>query len=154
MIKPAKNMEIEKLNLLGAFIAVFILITSILIFVFRLANHQVAEYWAGVAFMLTAIPIVYLVYSSSNIDRPTLYYIQLGLMISFITLELLVDYIFKLDFRQTKWMVISYSIFFFASTGGMIGIASQAGKSWSIIAVILFLFMTALAFIQRAKTGL
>jgi len=147
-------MDIIKLNLLGAYIAIIILFASSLIFIFRLTNHQTAEYWTGIAFMLTAIPIVYLIYSSSNIERPTLYYIQLVLMIGFIILELSLDYIFKVDFRHTKWMAISYVMFFFASTGGMIGVASQAGKFWSIIAVILFLIMTALAFIQRAKTGL
>lgn len=75
-------------------------------------------------------------------------------MIGFIILEFLLDYISKADYTHTKWMAISYAIFFFASTGGMIGVASQAGKSWSISAVILFLIMTALAFIQRAKTRL
>ena len=148
------NMEIEKINLLGAYVAIFILITSSMIFVFRLLNQETAEYWTGIAFMITAIPLAYLIYSSTNLDRPTLYFIQLGLMIGFIIIELLIDYIFKVDFRHTKWMAISYVMFFFASTGGMIGIASQAGKSWSIIAVILYLIMTALAFIQRAKTGL
>jgi hypothetical protein len=147
-------MDIIKLNLFGAYIAIIILITSNLIFVFRLINQQTAEYWTGIAFMLMAIPLIYLIYSSSNIERPTLYYIQLMLMIGFIILELSLDYIFKVDFRHTKWMAISYAMFFFASTGGMIGVASQAGKSWSISAVILFLIMTALAFIQRAKTGL
>ncbi len=147
-------MDIIKLNLLGAYIAIVILVTSSLIFIFRLTNQQTVEYWTGIVFMLTAIPLAYLIYSSSNIERPTLYYIQLVLMIGFIILELLLDYIFKVDFRHTKWMAISYAMFFFASTGGMIGIASQAGKSWSISAVILFLIMTALAFVQRAKTGL
>ncbi len=122
-------MDIIKLNLLGAYIAIVILVTSSLIFIFRLINHQTAEYWTGIVFMLTAIPLAYLIYSSSNIERPTLYYIQLVLMIGFIILELLLDYIFKVDFRHTKWMAISYAMFFFASTGGMIGIASQAGKS-------------------------
>ena len=148
------NMEIERLNLLGAYIAVFILFTSILIFVFRLTNQQVAEYWTGVAFMLSIIPIVYLIYSSTYIERPKLYFIQLGLMIGFIIVELLLDYILKFDFRHTKWMAIPYATFFFASTGGMIGIASQAGKLWSIISVVLFFIMFGLAFFQRAKTGL
>ena len=147
-------MDIHRLNLFGAFLAIFILLTSSLIFIFRLTNQQAAGYWTGIAFMLTAIPIVYLIYLSANFDRPTLYYIQLGLMIGFIITELLLDYIFKVDFRSTKWMIILYVTFFFASTGGMIGVASQAGKSWSISTVILFLIMTALAFIQRAKTGL
>lgn len=147
-------MDIIKVNLLGAYIAIIILVTSSLIFIFRLTNQQTAEYWTGIAFMLTAIPIVYLIFSSINFERPTLYYIQLGLMIGFIIIELLLDYIFKVDFRHTKWMAISYAMFFFASTGGMIGVASQAGKLWSSSAVILFFIMTTLAFIQRAKTGL
>jgi len=104
--------------------------------------------------MLTAIPIVYLIFSSTNFERPTFYYIQLGLMLGFIIVELFLDYVLKVDFRQTRWIVISYVTMFFASTGGMIGIASQAGKYWTILAIILFLIMTALAFIQRAKTGL
>lgn len=147
-------MDINKLNLFGAYLATFILLTSSLIFVFRLLNLKTAEYWTGVAFMLSAIPIVYLIYASRSIERPTLYYIQLGLMIGFIIIELLLDYIFKVDFRQTKWIVISYVMFFFAGTGGMIGIASQGGKSWTLLSIILFLIMTALAFLQRAKTGL
>lgn len=147
-------MEIEKINLLGAYLAIFILITSSMIFVFRLLSQETAEYWTGIAFMITAIPLAYLIYSSTNLVRPTLYFVQLGLMIGFIIIELLMDYIFKVDFRQTKWMAISYVMFFFASTGGMIGIASQAGKSWSIVSIVLFLIMFGLAFFQRAKTGL
>ena len=147
-------MEIEKLNILGAYVAVFILFTCILIFVFRLTNKQVAEYWTGIAFMLTIIPMIYLIYSSTYIERPKLYFIQLGLMIGFIFVELLLDYILKFDFRHTKWMAITYTTFFFASTGGMIGIASQAGEFWTIISVVLFLIMFGLAFFQRAKTGL
>ena len=147
-------MDINKLNLFGAYLATFILLTSSLIFVFRLLNLQKAEYWTGIAFMLSAIPIFYLVYASADFERPALYYIQLGLMIGFIIIELLLDYILKVDFRHTKWMAISYVMFFFASTGGMIGIATQAGKFWTIFSIILYLIMVALAFIQHAKTGL
>ena len=147
-------MEIEKLNLLGAYSTVFVLITCIIIFILRLLNQKTAEYWAGIAFMITAIPIVYLFYYSLSFERPTLYYIQLGLMFGFIIVELLLDYILKVDFRHTRWIAISYVMFFFASTGGMIGIASQAGKSWTIISIILFFIMFGLAFFQRAKTGL
>ena len=147
-------MDINKLNLFGAYLAIFILLTSSLIFVFRLLNLQKAEYWTGIAFMLSAIPIFYLVYASADFERPALYYIQLGLMIGFIIIELLLDYILKVDFRHTKWMAISYVMFFFASTGGMIGIASQAGKFWTIFSIILYLNVVTLAFIQHAKTGL
>jgi UPF0716 family protein affecting phage T7 exclusion len=66
----------------------------------------------------------------------------------------LVDYVFKYDFRQTQWMVISFVVLYFAGMGGMIGIAAQAGRGWTISAVILFFIAGVLAFIQRAITGI
>jgi hypothetical protein len=147
-------MGITKLNLFGAYVAVFILLTSSLVFIFRLLNQQKAEYWSGIALIITIVPLCFLLYNSSQYKRPPIYFIQLGLIILFIIVELLLDYIFKVDFRHSKWMVISYVTLFFAATGGMIGVASQAGKYWTFSAVFLFLIMTALAFIQHAKTGL
>jgi len=134
-------MEINKLNLFGAYLAIFILLTCCLIFIFRLNNQQVAEYWTGIAFIIAAVPLIYLLYTASHFERPILYYVQLGVMLGFITVELFLDYIFKVDFRHTKWMAISYAMFFFAGTGGMIGIASLARKSWSFISIILFFMM-------------
>ena len=59
-----------------------------------------------------------------------------------------------IDFRNVQWMVISYVVLFFAGTGGMLGVARNAGRGWTILAVSLFLVMAALAFIQRAVTGM
>ena len=68
--------------------------------------------------------------------------------------ELLLDYILKIDFRHIRWMVISYVILFFAGAGGLVGIASNAGKPWMIVSVVLFLIMAVLTFVQRAVTGM
>jgi hypothetical protein len=43
---------------------------------------------------------------------------------------------------------------FFAGAGGMLGVASNAGRGWSSSAIILFLIMAVLTFIQRAVTGM
>jgi hypothetical protein len=75
-------------------------------------------------------------------------------MLAFMIAELLLVYVFKVDFRGTRWMVISYTMLFFAGTGGMIGVAAQSGKLYSIIAICLFFIMTGLAFYQRSKTGM
>ena len=74
-------------------------------------------------------------------------------MIGFLVAELLLDYVFRLDFRSVRWMAIAYTTFFFAATGGMLGVASRAGKGWTIASVTLFLVMAALAFVQRGVTG-
>jgi len=43
---------------------------------------------------------------------------------------------------------------FFGGTGGMLGVAGKAGRTWLYSAVVFFLAMAVLAFVQRAKTGL
>ena len=83
-----------------------------------------------------------------------MYFLWLGLMILFLTVELVIDSILELEFRSAKWATVSYVVFFFAATGGMIGIAGQAGKWWTAATVLTFLVMAAMAFVQRAKTGL
>lgn len=147
-------MDIAKLNLLGAYVAIVILLTSSLIFIFRLNNNSTAEYWTGLLFILMIFPLIFLIHKSIHLERSKLYYIQLGLMIGFILLELLLDYIFKVNFRASKLLLIFYVTMFFAGTGGMIGVASLAGKQWAVISIILFLIMTSLAFYQRFKTGM
>jgi len=96
----------------------------------------------------------YLIFTAPGADRPFLYYIQAGLMLLFIILLFFVDYVFKYDFRQTQWMVVSFVVFYFAGMGGMMGIASLAGRGWTISSVILFFVAAILAFVQRAVTGI
>lgn len=49
--------------------------------------------------------------------------------------------------------MIIYVTLFFAGTGGMIGVAAQAGPFWTTFAVVLFLVMTGMSFYQRVKSG-
>lgn len=149
-----KALSMEKANFIGTCSALMIILLACLIFVFRLNGQAGVEYWLGIVFMAMALPLVYLLVTAHRFDRPSIYYIQIAIMILFIIAELLLDYIFKIDFRHTKWMAITYAMLFFAGTGGMIGIASHSGRLYSIIAVCLFFIMTILAFYQRSKTGL
>jgi hypothetical protein len=74
-------------------------------------------------------------------------------MLAWLIAEAFLDYILKIDFRNVRWMVIGYVVLFFAGTGGLLGVAVNAGRAWSILAVILFLTMAVLTFVQRAITA-
>jgi hypothetical protein len=104
--------------------------------------------------LLMTFPLIYLLVMAPKFDRPFLYYIQIGIMLICLIVLFLVDYVFKYDFRQTQWMVISFVVLYFAGMGGMIGIAAQAGRGWIVSAVILFFIAGVLAFVQRAITGI
>jgi ascorbate-specific PTS system EIIC-type component UlaA len=75
-------------------------------------------------------------------------------MLAWLVLEAFLDYNHKIDFRNVRWMVISYVVLFFAGSGGLLGVAANAGGGWRISAIILFIIMAALTFIQRAVTGI
>jgi len=145
---------LEKMNLLGAVTAIAFFASAILVFTFRLLGKPQYGHWIGYFEFLLAAPLIFLLVKAPQLGRPTLYYIQIGCMLAWLVLEALLDYILKVDFRQVRWIVISYVVLFFAGTGGMLGVASNAGHGWSISAIILFLIMAVLTFVQRAITGM
>jgi len=108
----------------------------------------------GLASTLALIPLAYLLVVGLHTNRRGMYFVWLILMILFLLFELVVDHILRLDFRSVHWAVVPYVMFFFGATGGMIGVAAQAGKPWAIVTTLTFLIMATLAFIQRSMTGL
>ncbi|HSQ27815.1 MAG TPA: hypothetical protein VLM80_11890 [Anaerolineales bacterium] len=145
---------LEKTNLLGAVTAIAFFISAILVFVFRLLGKPQYENWIGYFEFLLAIPLIYLLIHAPQLGRPAIYYIQIACMLAWLILEALLDHILKIDFRNVRWMVIGYVVLFFAGSGGLLGVASNAGRAWSIPAIILFLIMAVLTFVQRAVTGM
>jgi hypothetical protein len=146
-------MNQSRLNLLGAIVAHVIYISSILTFSARMIFDTGPGHWIGIPILLMAFPLAYLLIKAPSVERPPLYYLQVGLMLLWIITLFLVDYIFRYEFRSTNWMVISYVVFYFAGIGGMLGVSALAGKRWMISGVILFFIAGVLAFVQRAVTG-
>jgi hypothetical protein len=145
---------LEKTNLLGAIVAITFFISAILVFIFRLLGKPQYGYWIGYFEFLLAIPLVFLLLNAPHMHRPALYYIQIGCMLAWLVVEALLDYVLKVNFRNVSWMVISYVVLFFAGSGGMLGVAANAGRGWGFFALILFLIMAVLTFIQRLMTGM
>lgn len=144
----------ETTNIIGAMVTILIYVLIVLVFVARLGGNSRAEHVLGLAVVALLVPLVYLLFAARGSGRSALYLVQLSLMIAYLVAELLLDYVFRLDFRNVRWMAISYVTLFFAATGGMLGVAAQAGRGWMYSSIALFLTMAVLAFVQRAITGM
>ena len=144
----------QKTDYLGAIVAHVIFVSSIITFSARIIFGIQPGHWVGIPILLMAFPLGYLLARAPEFNRPPLYYVQVGIMLLFLIVLFLTDYVLKYDFRQTQSMVVGYVVLYFAGMGGMIGVAALAGKRWMISAVILFLVAAVLAFVQRAVTGL
>ena len=141
-------------NLVGALTANIYMLLIIAVFIMRISGQIEIGRWIGLFSTLALIPLVFLLGVGLKTDRRGIYFAWLGLIILFLLFELVVDHILRIDFRSQQWSLIAYVMFFFAATSGMIGVASQAGKTWAILTTIIFLIMAALSFVQRAITGL
>jgi hypothetical protein len=141
------------INLLGAVVAIANNLILCGIFLARIYKYPRIEYWLGIFFISSIIPLIIMFANAFEAKREMLYFIQLILMISFIILELLLDYVFKIDFRHNQNILIPYVTLFYASFGGMIGIVSHSGKQWTIITVVTFLVMTTLSLFMHFKTN-
>jgi hypothetical protein len=144
----------EKMNLLGAMVAVAFFVSAILVFVFRLLGRPQYGHWMGYFEFILILPLIFLLLTAPQLHRPALYYIQIGCMLAWLIMIAMLDYVLKIDFRSVRWMVISFVMLFFAGAGGMLGVATNAGRGWSIASIILFLVMAVLTFVQRAVTGM
>ena len=142
------------LTLIGAIVAVLVYSLTIGVFVRRLNGRPDLEHWLGLALIALALPLLYLLLRWRVDRRAGLHLLQLSLMIAYLVTELLLDYVFRYDFRGVRWMTIGYTTLFLAATGGMIGVASHAGKGWAYVSIVLFLVMGVLAFLQRGLTGM
>lgn len=100
-----------------------------------------------------AFPLAYLLLTAPSVGRPLLYYIQVGLMLLWILIEFILDYVMRYSFRDNLPMVIGYVTLYFAGLGGIIGVATAAGRSWTVGAIVLFLIAGVLAFVSEVSPG-
>ena len=146
--------SVRTADLIGAITANVYMLLVIALLTARVVGRPELGQWIGLVSFLAVIPLAYLFVAGLRANRPLIYFVWLGLMILFLFFELIIDHILKLDFRSVQWAVVPYVMFFFGATGGMIGVAAQAGRLWTGVTAFIFLIMAVLAFVQRAKTGL
>jgi hypothetical protein len=141
-------------NVVGTITANVYMLLIIAMFTARILGWLEIGRWTGIISSLVIIPLIYLFVVGLKADRSMIYFVWLVLMILFSLFELTVDDMLEVDFRSVQWAVVPYVMFFFAATGGMIGVAMQAGKLWTRLTCIMFLIMAIMAFVQRGITGL
>lgn len=141
------------MELLGALTAHVILVSSIVTFAARILFDVQPGHWVGAPLLAMVFPLAYLLTRASEVQRPVFYSIQVGLMLVWILALFLMDYVYEVDWRGSRSVLVPFIVLYFAGMGGMIGVASLAGKGWTISAVVLFLVAAVLAFVQRAVTG-
>ncbi|NKX56546.1 hypothetical protein HGG74_18860 [Arthrobacter sp. E918] len=78
--------------------------------------------------------------------------LQISLMLAWLLVEVPLDYIFKVDFRHTRWMIIGYVALFFTAPEAC-SVSPQPQAPLDRHGRILFRAMAVLAFVQLGLNG-
>ena len=78
---------------LGVYTAIALYSLYIMMFILRLLGYPQAGHWLASVQFVAIVPLIFLLTRARQNKRPALYIIQITLMLAFLLIEFLVDYV-------------------------------------------------------------
>ena len=136
------------LNVFDALTTQAIYFLSILLVAARIARRENLAQWLGVPLLLTSIPLAILLIQGVRQEKPWLYMLAIILMLFWLAVKLVLDYLIRVDFRRIPWASVLYLLLFLIATGGMNFVAFQAGIFWFILSISFYAILVILIFVR------
>jgi len=144
----------DECNLLGGVTAVMAFVLCDALFLARLGGTPGIERGFGLLFLSLFVPVAYLLVAAIHHRRRAVYFVWLVLFLAFLVVETLLEFVLHVPFRQAQWQVLVYVALFLGGLGGLIALASRAGRRWATAAGLGFLSTAALAMVHYQGAGL
>ena len=106
----------------------------------------------GILWLWLLIPLALAFVSYLREGRKTWIFISFGFIFMYMLVELLLDYVFKIDFRSKPVIHVPYIILEYIALFGLIGIAFEIGYAWGVVVTVCFwILMGSLIFLYWEK---
>jgi hypothetical protein len=116
-------MAISFFDGLFLFVAISLNIKIILIFLARYRGSNGLEHKIGYFVIVCIIPLIIILINYILIGKELWIVIYIIIIISFLTTELILDYILKLNFRTNLKIVGPYTLFYYVAFWGLLAIS-------------------------------
>jgi hypothetical protein len=121
-------------------------------FLIRVKNLTQAEHYLGLAVISLAIPSSFIIIGNALSSREWWTIVLPSFFILYAVIELLFDYILKLEFRKTA-LLWPYLIIYFVALWGMIGYAFLTDRTLGYITLITYFINLAATTYSYMKVG-
>jgi hypothetical protein len=119
---------------------VFNLSVSALYIATKLGDMLLMQVCGGVVIsLMVPFVITLLVYVKQKAKKRTI--ISNGIILFYISLELLLDYVLRIPFREILALHVPYIIVFYAALFSMIGVSFEKNKKMGSIVIVTFLIL-------------
>ena len=106
----------------------------------------------GIVWLLLAIPLAIVFINYLIVGRDLWIMICFGFIFLYIFLELLLDYILRIEFRQKPITHVPYIILEYIALFGLIGISTAIDKTWGyIVGISFWILMASLVYLYWDK---
>ena len=95
------------------------------------------EHWLGLINVALALPVGAAVVLNALARREWWTIVLPALLLAYLLLELLLDYILKLEFRKTR-LLGPYLLLYYAAQMGMIGYAFLVSEPWGFVTLVTY----------------
>jgi hypothetical protein len=116
-------MAISFFDGLFLFIAIALNIKIILIFLARYRGLEGLEHKIGYFVLACIIPLIIILINYILLGKELWIIIYIIIIISFLTFEMILDYILKLNFRTNLKIVVPYTLFYYVAFWGLLAIS-------------------------------
>jgi hypothetical protein len=114
--------------------AVNLLIAAL--FLARLRGSS-SEYWLGLAAIAMGVPLLVVLVSNAQSHRACWAVVQPGLMVVYLVVELLLDYVWKINFRGGP-LLWPYVLLYYTALMAMVGYAFLVGRAAGFITLATY----------------
>jgi hypothetical protein len=142
----------QKLDLVVVLIANLINLILCLIFLNRVFGRSEWEHWIGYGTVVMAIPLAVIAGVNLAGNRSWAFWVLPLVMVAFLIIEYILDYLLKFNFRKTAWLG-PYLLFYYMALFAMIGYAFLVGKSYGFVTLITYFINLATTFYSYARVG-
>ena len=123
------------------------------IFVARLLGWEILESVLGIFVLLLIIPLTWVIWQNYWEGREWWTYGLPGLLVAFLLVELLLDYVFALDFRSSAVLLWPYLVLYYSSSMVMVGYNFMIRMRWGWITLATYFLNLAAALFSYAVVG-
>jgi hypothetical protein len=141
-----------KLDLIVVLIANLINLILSLIFLNRVFGRAEWEHRLGYGTVLVAFPLAAIAVSNLVGGRSWAFWVLPLVMVVYLAVEFLLDYVLKLDFRHTA-LLGPYLLIYYLAMFALIGYAFLAGKPYGFVTLITYFLNLAATFYSYARVG-
>lgn len=122
------------------------------VFLSRPAGRRDVERVAGLASMALGLPLAFAAAWNASAARATWTVVLPALLVAFLLVELLLDYVLKIDFRHTR-LLGPYLLLYYVALMGMIGYAFLTEPMYGAITLVTYFVNLGATAYSYAKVG-